>query len=413
MRAANRPNGREEGSTTDASSRPPHCGRAGRGTRHPRTRRTAAGVDATARGDAARAAQGRGQAARRRRRRAGRTPGVRGLLRPREQADIRGGRLAHPRTGGVVDSSPEGRPGLAGRGARSPGRRHPCRRALAGGDPAPWRRSRLRGLRERPGRPLRHPLGRTAPAAAVRRLHPRAARGQLLRAPDRQPGGDRRRRRGSSARGPRRWAAAGPGGVGQLRRRCRRAAAAGPQADRDRAAGGPELHVDGHQLALAEVAAPRRLHPARRTRPAHRRLRRRRPRRARSCTAPRLPRWSCRTATRADAVWRKNAFDVGEYGFGALANSLELGCDCLGEIHYFDAASVDDRRRAVHDQERHLHARGGRRRPLAAHRRRTGNHRGAPLAPPGRLALSPRSATTTTASTGTSTRTARSSSRSS
>jgi primary-amine oxidase len=35
-------------------------------------------------------------------------------------------------------------------------------------------------------------------------------------------------------------------------------------------------------------------------------------------------------------VW-KNAFDIGEYGIGVLANSLELGCDCLGEIHYFDA----------------------------------------------------------------------------
>ncbi len=33
---------------------------------------------------------------------------------------------------------------------------------------------------------------------------------------------------------------------------------------------------------------------------------------------------------------RKNAFDVGEYGIGMLANSLELGCDCLGEIYYFD-----------------------------------------------------------------------------
>jgi primary-amine oxidase len=33
----------------------------------------------------------------------------------------------------------------------------------------------------------------------------------------------------------------------------------------------------------------------------------------------------------------QNAFDVGEYGVGWLANSLELGCDCLGLIHYFDA----------------------------------------------------------------------------
>lgn len=35
--------------------------------------------------------------------------------------------------------------------------------------------------------------------------------------------------------------------------------------------------------------------------------------------------------------YRKNVFDMGEYGIGLLANSLELGCDCLGEIHYFDA----------------------------------------------------------------------------
>lgn len=35
--------------------------------------------------------------------------------------------------------------------------------------------------------------------------------------------------------------------------------------------------------------------------------------------------------------WRKNAFDAGEYNIGALANSLELGCDCLGEVRYFDA----------------------------------------------------------------------------
>jgi primary-amine oxidase len=35
--------------------------------------------------------------------------------------------------------------------------------------------------------------------------------------------------------------------------------------------------------------------------------------------------------------YRKNAFDVGEYGMGMCANSLELGCDCLGHIRYFDA----------------------------------------------------------------------------
>jgi Cu2+-containing amine oxidase len=32
----------------------------------------------------------------------------------------------------------------------------------------------------------------------------------------------------------------------------------------------------------------------------------------------------------------------GGYGIGVLANSLELGCDCLGEIHYFDACINDN-----------------------------------------------------------------------
>jgi primary-amine oxidase len=39
--------------------------------------------------------------------------------------------------------------------------------------------------------------------------------------------------------------------------------------------------------------------------------------------------------------WRKNAFDEGEYNMGSLANSLELGCDCLGEIRYLDALWCD------------------------------------------------------------------------
>jgi len=33
----------------------------------------------------------------------------------------------------------------------------------------------------------------------------------------------------------------------------------------------------------------------------------------------------------------KNAFDAGEWGLGRMANSLKNGCDCLGEIRYFDA----------------------------------------------------------------------------
>ena len=44
-----------------------------------------------------------------------------------------------------------------------------------------------------------------------------------------------------------------------------------------------------------------------------------------------------------EASFRKNAFDIGEYGIGQLANSLTLGCDCLGQIHYFDAHMVNSR----------------------------------------------------------------------
>jgi primary-amine oxidase len=40
---------------------------------------------------------------------------------------------------------------------------------------------------------------------------------------------------------------------------------------------------------------------------------------------------------------RKNAFDVGEYGMGMCANSLRLGCDCLGHIVYLDAHLCDSR----------------------------------------------------------------------
>ncbi|GAB3597732.1 primary-amine oxidase [Microbacterium tumbae] len=35
--------------------------------------------------------------------------------------------------------------------------------------------------------------------------------------------------------------------------------------------------------------------------------------------------------------WFQNFFDGGEYLFGGFANSLELGCDCVGEITYLDA----------------------------------------------------------------------------
>jgi primary-amine oxidase len=37
----------------------------------------------------------------------------------------------------------------------------------------------------------------------------------------------------------------------------------------------------------------------------------------------------------------RTAFDVGEWGLGYMTQSLELGCDCLGEIRYLDATLAD------------------------------------------------------------------------
>ncbi|GHH72582.1 amine oxidase [Streptomyces sulfonofaciens] len=39
--------------------------------------------------------------------------------------------------------------------------------------------------------------------------------------------------------------------------------------------------------------------------------------------------------------WFQNFFDCGEYLLGGYANSLELGCDCVGEITYLDAVLAD------------------------------------------------------------------------
>ncbi len=38
----------------------------------------------------------------------------------------------------------------------------------------------------------------------------------------------------------------------------------------------------------------------------------------------------------------QNYFDCGEYMFARYADSLKLGCDCLGDIHYTDAVVTDD-----------------------------------------------------------------------
>jgi primary-amine oxidase len=44
----------------------------------------------------------------------------------------------------------------------------------------------------------------------------------------------------------------------------------------------------------------------------------------------------------------QNYFDAGEYLLGNQVNALELGCDCLGEIYYFDAVLADGDGRPEH-----------------------------------------------------------------
>jgi primary-amine oxidase len=45
--------------------------------------------------------------------------------------------------------------------------------------------------------------------------------------------------------------------------------------------------------------------------------------------------------------YHKNVFDLGEYGVGVMANSLALGCDCLGTIQYLDGHMADSKGRVV------------------------------------------------------------------
>ena len=109
----------------------------------------------------------------------------------------------------------------------------------------------------------------------------------------------------------------------------------------------------------------------------------------------------------------KNVFDQGEYGVGWLANPLTLGCDCVGEIHYFDGVVNDQDGEpmvipnaiCMHEEDYGI---GWKHTDF-----RTEDGRGAAAAAAGDLARSPPSATTSTGTSGTSTPTARSSTRSS
>ncbi len=132
---------------------------------------------------------------------------------------------------------------------------------------------------------------------------------------------------------------------------------------------GPSFTLDGQRAALAEVGPARRIRRPRRPGAAAR---------SGSTTAARR-RSIIDRASIAEMVvpygdprpyrsWQ-NYFDTGEYLVGRDANSLELGCDCLGEITYLSPVVADDFGNPREISEGDLHPRGGLRPALEAHRR--------------------------------------------
>ena len=200
--------------------------------------------------------------------------------------------------------------------------------------------------------------------------HRHVARRQRLRAPDRRAARDRRHRhrRGDRRRGPRRApGAAGAGALPPVAAGRRRAACSALDI---RQPDGPGLHGRRVAGAVAEVVVAGRFLPARGARDPRRPLRRRRRRAARSRTALSIAELVIPYGDPESGSYRKNAFDTGEVGMGYFTNSLELGCDCLGEIRYLDVRVADADGSVRDDPERHLPARGGRRHALEAHRAR-------------------------------------------
>ena len=133
-----------------------------------------------------------------------------------------------------------------------------------------------------------------------------------------------------------------PAEPGELLRRGPAADARGAQADLDHATRRRELHRRRQPGRLAELGVPDR---------------RSIPTKVSCCT--RSP--TTTTAGRRSILHRasisemvvpygdpgelhgwKNAFDAGEWGLGRMTQPLTLGCDCLGEIHYFDATIANE-----------------------------------------------------------------------
>ncbi len=82
----------------------------------------------------------------------------------------------------------------------------------------------------------------------------------------------------------------------------------------------------------------------------------------------RCRRWWCPTAIPAPTHWNKNVFDMGEVGMGFSANPLTLGLRLPGRDPLLRRHGQRLGRQRRHHPERDLHARGGLRNLVEAHR---------------------------------------------
>ena len=146
----------------------------------------------------------------------------------------------------------------------------------------------------------------------------------------------------------------------------------------DHPARGPELHGRRQLDPLAEVAVPRSRSTRTKGWCCTRSPTTTAAGCARSCTARRSARWSCRTAIRANSRAGRTRSTRASGDSAGMTQSLALGCDCVGEIHYFDATLANEQGDPVGHRERDLHARGGLRDPLEARRPVGRAPRGAP-----------------------------------
>ena len=193
---------------------------------------------------------------------------------------------------------------------------------------------------------------RGGPAHAAGAVLPAAPPGgPLLGAPGRRRRGLRRPDRAAGRQLDRRRAAAGAGRGGQLRRP---GGTLGPPRTTLKPIEitqpeGPSFTVDGDVVTLGELALPGRLRRPRGPGAAPDLVHGWRPGRPiiyRASIAEMVVPYGDPSPVR---FWQ-NYFDTGEYLLGQQANSLELGCDCLGEIHYFDAVLADERGDARDDR---------------------------------------------------------------